>query len=129
MIESLPLAPNTMATSETGIEAPVQRQSERIYRPPSLENLQEDPLFWLLLIISCGTMYGFAVLEEKLHPYLELYVAGLGEGRAALVNFCYVAYFAVIVVSWIICTYMACGLVVLLPLLLVARWRARRFHS
>ena len=125
MTESPPIAPNTMATSETGIETPVQRQSEGIYCPSSLEP-KDDPLFWLLLIVFCGTIYGFATLEEDLRPHFELYVAGLGEGRTALTNLCYVAYYTAIFVSWIICTFMACGLVVVLPLLLVARWRARR---
>ena len=109
MTESPPTAPNTMATSETGIETPAQRQPEGRYSQPDFEEAEHNPPFWLVVVAICGSAYGWKVLEEKLRPLFELYVAGL-----ALTNLCYWAYHIVMIILLTICGLGACGLGVFL---------------
>ncbi|PUU75236.1 hypothetical protein B9Z19DRAFT_1090809 [Tuber borchii] len=112
MTGSPPTAPNTMATSETGIETPAQRQPEGRYRPPDFEEVKHDPPYWLMVVVMCGCALVLrAVFEEKLHPLIDLYVEGLTEWRLALSILCYAGYLILLVISLILCMLTACGLV------------------
>ena len=117
MTQSPPTASNTMATSETRVETPAQRQPEGRYSPPDFKEAEHGPPFWLIVIIviaMCGSVYGWTVLVENSSPQYELYVAGLAGGSAALTNLCYWAYYIVMTILLTIFVFGACGLVVFL---------------
>ncbi|PUU75237.1 hypothetical protein B9Z19DRAFT_1090810 [Tuber borchii] len=112
MTGSPPIAPNIMATSETGIETPTQPQPEGSYPPPDFEEAKHDPPSWLIIVVMCVCAFGLtAVFEEKLHPLIDLYVAGLVEWRGTISILCYAGYFIFLAISLVLGTSIACGLV------------------
>ena len=114
MTVSQPTAPNTMATSETRIETPAQRQPEGRYSPPDFEEAEHDPPVWLFVMAMCGSAFNWTVLEEQLRPHFQLYLDGLVEESFALAILCCLAYIIVFLISLGICMLTACVLVAFL---------------
>lgn len=110
----LPLtASNTTVMNMTGMKTPVEGQPGREYGPTGFESAAGTIPCWPFAIAFFVTNIAWLVIEEKLRVHLKRYIEGFEKRRVVVIALCYVGYWSVILILWIISMLIAGGITIL----------------